>query len=110
VTHFASALDTLAGGGGDNGILSVLHERTNLKADAPIHADGMTTTKIVRAIYGTARSQFLHGNTKEHLRDWAWLRPFAELLARRALMGCLFDADKNPNLVDFTKRSEVNSV
>ncbi len=103
VTHFASAMDTLAGGSGDDGILSVLRVRTNLKADAPIHADGLTTAQIVREIYGTARSQFLHGSTKAHLEDWAWLRPFAELLARRALIACLFDADKAPTLVDFTK-------
>jgi hypothetical protein len=102
VTHFASALDTLAGGSGGEGILLVLRARTGLKADAPLHADGLTTAQIVRDIYGTARSQFLHGNTKAHLEDWTWLRPFAELLARRALVACLFDIDKTPTLVDFT--------
>ncbi len=103
ITHFASTLDTLAGAGGDKGILSLLYLRTGLRDDAPIDADGLTTAQIVRDIYGTARSQFLHGSTKAHLEDWTWLRPFAELLARRALVACLFDLDKDPSLVDFTK-------
>lgn len=101
VTHFASCLDTLAGGKGDDGILRVFETICGMKREAPIHTDGYTLTTIVRKIYGDARSQFLHGSTTGHLDDWSDLRMSAETLTRWALVACLFKAEEDPTLVKF---------
>jgi hypothetical protein len=101
VTHFASCLDTLAGGKGDEAILRLFETICGMKREAPIHTDGYTLTTMVRKMYGDARSQFLHGSTTGHLDDWSDLRMSAETLTRWALVACLFKAEKNPTLVKF---------
>lgn len=101
VTHFASCLDTLAGGKGDEGILRLFETTCGLKREARIHTDGHQLTTIIRKIYCDARSQFLHGSTTGHLDDWSDLRMSAETLTRRALVSCLFKADENPTLAEF---------
>lgn len=102
VTHFASCLDTLAGGKGDEGILRVFETICGMKREAPIHTDGYTLATMVRKMYGDARSQFLHGSTTGHLDDWSDLRMSAETLTRWALVACLFKAEENPALAKFT--------
>ncbi|WJR67103.1 hypothetical protein QTA58_23475 [Neorhizobium sp. CSC1952] len=101
VTHFASCLDTLAGGKGDNGILRLFETICGMNREAPIHTDGHKLSTLVRKIYGDARSQFLHGSTTGHLDDWSDLRMSAETLTRWALVACLFKADEDPTLLDF---------
>jgi len=101
VTHFAACLDTLADGKKEPGIKTLLKKQCGLDQSEQIHVDGHTTQQIVKAIYASARSRFLHGNTETHLHDWAETRGFAELLSRRALVACIFAADANPALSDF---------
>lgn len=100
-THFASALDTLADGSGDTGILTMIEKRVGWSPTSAIHVDGYDLRAIVRDIYGEARSRFLHGSTEKHLSDWSSLRAMAEFICRHAIISCMVDADKNPNLNDF---------
>lgn len=101
VTHFASCLDTLAGGNGDKDILRLFETICGIESNAHIHTDGHQLATLVRKIYGDARSQFLHGSTTGHLDDWSDLRMSAESLTRRALVMCLFKADEHPTLTEF---------
>ncbi|MFN3224722.1 MAG: hypothetical protein ACE360_00535 [Hyphomicrobiales bacterium] len=100
-THFAASLDTLAGGGRKNGILALLKARLGWDREMTIHADGHKLSTVVGRIYEDGRSRFTHGNTEMHYGDWLSSRAFAEFISRQALLSCLFEANQNPELIDF---------
>jgi hypothetical protein len=95
IVKFAAAMDALACGKGESGILWLFEARLGLKGDARIFSDGTTLKSAVSAIYGYGRSRTIHGNNERIGTDWSNNAARAEQLARLCLISCMEWAGKN---------------
>ncbi|ESX63542.1 hypothetical protein X760_00325 [Mesorhizobium sp. LSHC422A00] len=95
IVKFAAAMDALACGGGENGILCLFSARLGLKGDARVFSDGTTLKSAVSVIYGYGRSRTMHGSNERIGTDWSNNSARAEQLARLCLSSCMEWAGEN---------------
>jgi len=96
LTKIASSLDVLSNGGKYRGILEMLKHIFSIDEDTIILKDIQKETNLkdfVRDIYDYGRSKILHGTHYERLKSFEKQRDQASIIARKALLGCLFLLD-----------------
>ena len=99
---FGACLDVLAGGQSEGRILRLLKAQFGWEPDDPITRDGRTARSAVKAIYGAARSQTLHGSNRRYDYDWRGTRDLAEHLARRCFVELLGWLEQHPEAADLS--------
>ena len=102
VTKFAAAMDSLAGGNGQEGIKNLIEKRLERAADVPWLRDGRTPANLIREIYKLTRSPMIHGSMENFDRDWSSYRVSAEFVARECLVAALHWMSKNPYANDIS--------
>ena len=93
IVKFCSALDALADGRKEKGILDLVKSRLVVKDEDKLH-------KKIRKIYGEGRSRSVHGTNEKLGHDWRDTRISAEKLARLCLISCLQWAAENHEVDD----------
>ena len=104
IVSFASCMEILAGGDGQNSIRKLVLARLGADENTKIHRDGFTVREVIGQIYDEGRTRFIHGPRKKgnHVwgyklgHDWSETRGNAELLARMCLVSCLEWSAENP--------------
>ena len=99
---FGACLDTLAGGQSEDRIMRLLEGRLGSRADDPVTPDGRTTRAVIKAIYGAARSQTLHGSNERYDHDWRGTRDLAEHLIRMVFVEVLDWLADHPDAPDLS--------
>lgn len=100
VTAFSACLDALAAGGKAGGIKRLLAARLGFESSDSLMTDGRTTSVVIDAIYGGARSRFIHGSSTDYVEDWSSLRSTAEAVARLVLVQITYWLHKNAEIME----------
>lgn len=99
---FGACLDVLAGGRSEGAILRLVRARLGACPDDTVTRDGRSVRQVVKAIYGAARSQTLHGSNDRYDEDWTVLRELAEHLTRRCFVEVLAWLSDQPGASDLS--------
>jgi len=97
IVCFASCMDILASGGGQDSIRKLISARLGIEESTKIHRDGLTVKEVIKQIYDDGRNRFSHGPMKSGKNvwgdklghDWSETRDLAEWLARQCLVRCM---------------------
>ena len=94
IIEFVTSLETLAPEQSRVGIFKLIRARLGIN-----QKDNLTTEKtlnqIIDEIYGTARSQTLHGTNPKLHYDWSNTRAIAEQISLQCLLRCMIMAQDN---------------
>ena len=82
IVKFCSAMDALACGKEEQGILALMKARLRVFDESELK-------RLLREIYGGGRSRTVHGTNDRLGHDWSDTRRVAESFARECLMACL---------------------
>ena len=99
VVEYVAALESLASGGKEAGIRQLLAARLDMDED-DLFYKGKTLRQVIKGIYGTGRSQTIHGTNSEIVQDWSSVRALAETIARVAIVSSIAWLNQNPNETD----------
>lgn len=97
LTKIASSLDVLSNGGKCDGILDMLKIIYDISENDIILKDIKEETSLkdfVKEMYNSGRSKILHGTHYERLKSFKRQREQASIIAKTALLGCLFLLDE----------------
>lgn len=101
---FAAALDALAGGGKNRGILELIEARFHIAPSATLmSSDNRTARNLITAVYDDTRSRMLHGSHQSFGDDYSDLRHIAEALGRRMIIQICEWMIDNPESSDDVK-------
>ena len=89
VTKFAASMDALVKGQDAHAILRFIKARTGIGPKEMLMANGLTAEKVMERVYGTGRSQLIHGSSTDFAHDWSETRSIAEVVGRRCLVEAL---------------------
>ena len=98
VVEFVAAIEALASGGKESGIVQLLAARLNMD-EGDLFYQGNTLRQVIKKIYKTGRSQTIHGTNSEIAQDWSGVRALTESIARVAIVSCADWFQQNPNLI-----------
>ena len=96
IVEFAAALECLCAGKKEKGIVTLLSTRLGIDAEDPFHED-KNLRQTIKKIYGTGRSQTIHGTNSEIVHDWSPVRALTECVARLGIVACMEWFQQNPS-------------
>lgn len=105
IVNFATTLDCLASGGGQESIKDLIKAHLGVDAAKPLWVRGdQTAEEAVKEIYDHARNATIHGRIdhpkkpdSKPFHDWCPVRDRAEILARDCLRACIDWTAQHPD-------------
>ena len=93
IVKFCSSMEALAGGKKIKGIIDLMKARLRVRDEDKLRKD-------LKRLYGTGRSQTVHGTNYRLGHDWSESRSLSEELARVCLISCLHWATEHQQAND----------